>query len=64
MEKNVAYASLEVTGWELRDGDLNPTDYGSADAEWETADARHQYVCNDCAWEGAIDDLVVKEIAS
>jgi len=62
-EKNVAYANLDVLDWEWDEeaGQPHPTDYDTgADAEWECSDARLQYICAMCDWEGNLHNLVVR----
>lgn len=59
-EKNVAYTELRVWAWEIEDGHPTPCDYDTdSSPEWEVSDARDQYVCGDCRWEGNTGDLKV-----
>lgn len=58
-EKNVAYAELPVTEWELNDsGELQPAGYDTdVDVEWEADDVDKQYVCGACKSEFNIANL-------
>lgn len=61
-EKNVAYAEIEVFGWDWTETDgLQPTDYDSVSADWEVDNVKNQYACHGCwKWKGRLDQLVVR----
>ena len=63
-EKNVAYANLDVLGWEWDDesGQPQPSDYDThVSADWECCDAvALQYICAMCDWEGNLENLTVR----
>lgn len=68
-EKNVAYAEIRVTAWEVVGDCLMPREWDwDVDAEWETDGiASFTYACHGdkadgqrCRWEGDIGDLAVE----
>lgn len=68
-EKNVAYAELRVTGWEVSEyGELAPTDYDAdEEADWESdAQDAAPYVCHGyrqgkrCTREGHLFELAIE----
>lgn len=72
-QKNVAYAELRVTQWELDPDseELWPADYDADEgADWDADDSCPEslYVCRHgakngerCTWEGPIFDLVIEQ---
>jgi hypothetical protein len=66
-EKNVAYAELRVTEWDVDEhGTLIPASYDTDEgADWTTFDeAPEQYVCHGhdakglrCEWQGTLEGL-------
>ncbi len=63
-EKNTAYTEIGILDWEWDNGSEAPQPAAyetDVSVNWNVADDPHPYACAICAWEGTLDQLVVKE---